>query len=303
LKRCTGGSSGTADPVVGDCPWLSPTHRQLVEDTGRRRDGSAKGIYYRYRVDGSKEWSYYDPRLGRPVGGCQSRQEAIEKRAWAQLAKSGGLPTPDTKSRIADLAEEVREAKRSRLRASSFSAFEYALDKIILKELGHLRPARVGPDRIALLIRDLERQGFAPSSIRRYLSPLGAIFNLALRRGIIALNPMGLLSDDERPTGGGVGRHYEWDPREMSALFTAADERATRSESRYDYAPLVRLLTLTGLRVGETLALRWADVDLIAGTIHVRLNLNRDGSLGPPKTLAGEREVWLSPVSRTCSWS
>jgi integrase len=264
-------------------------------DTGRHRDGKAKGIYYRFRADGSKEWSYYDPRLGRPVGGCQSRQEAIDKRAMAQLAKSAGLPAPDTKTRIADLAEEVREAKRGRLRPSTFSAFEYALDKIILKEIGHLRPTQVGPDKLAQLIRDLERRGLAPSTIRRYLSPLGAIFNLALRRGIITSSPIGLLSDDERPSGGGLGTHYEWEPREISALFSAADELGKRSESRYDYAPLVKLLTLTGLRVSEALGLRWGDVDLLKAIVNVRQSLNRDGSLGAPKTAAGEREVWLSP--------
>jgi integrase len=116
-----------------------------------------------------------------------------------------------------------------------------------------------------------------------------------LRRGIIASNPTELLSDDERPRGGGVGTHHEWEPGEIAELFSAAEELATRSESRYDYAPLVKLLTLTGLRVGEALALRWADVDLLKGLAHVRLNLNRDGSLGAPKTSAGERDVWLSP--------
>jgi integrase len=264
-------------------------------DTGRHRDGKLRGIYYRVRADGSKEWSYYDPRLGRPVGGCQSRQEAIDKRAMAQLAKSAGLPAPDTKTRIADLAEEVREAKRGRLRPSTFSTFEYVLDKIILKELGHLRPTQVGPDKLAQLIRDLERRGLAPSTIRRYLSPLGAIFNLALRRGIIASSPIGLLSDDERPRGGGVGTHCEWEPREISALFSAGDELAKRSESRYDYTPLLKLLTLTGLRVSEALALRWGDVDLLEAIVNVRQSLNRDGSLGAPKTAAGERDVWLSP--------
>jgi integrase len=264
-------------------------------DTGRHRDGSAKGIYYRYRADGSKEWSYYDPRLGRTVGGCHSRQEAIDKRAIAQLAKSAGFPPPDTKTRIADLADEVRAAKRHRLRPSTFSAFEYALDNIILKELGHLRPAQVTPDKLAWLIRDMEDRGLAPSSIRRYLSPLGAIFNLALRRGIISTNPMSVLTDDERPRGGGVGSHYEWEPTEIAALFSAADQLGTRSESRYDYGPLVKLLALTGLRIGEALALRWADVDFPGGLIHVRSNLNRDGSLGAPKTVAGEREAWLSP--------
>ncbi len=77
----------------------------------------------------------------------------------AQLAKVPPACPTDTKTRIADLAEEVREAKRHRLRPSTFAAFEYGLDKIILDEFGHLRPSQVGPDRLALFIRDLERRG------------------------------------------------------------------------------------------------------------------------------------------------
>jgi hypothetical protein len=139
---------------VTDQNTPSPRRR----DTGRHRDGSAKGIYYRYRADGSKEWSYYDPRLGRPVGGFQSRQAALDAQAKARLDKSRGLPAPDTRVRIRDLAEEVREVKRRRLRPSSLKAWEDALDRVVLPEVGHLKPAQLGPDRIARLIRDLERQ-------------------------------------------------------------------------------------------------------------------------------------------------
>lgn len=59
--------------------------------------------------------------------------------------------------------------------------------------------------------------------------------------------------------------------------------------------PLIRLLISTGLRVSEALSLRWQDVDLLNAVLKVRHSLNRDGTLGKPKTDAGEREVWLSP--------
>jgi integrase len=264
-------------------------------DTRRHRDGKLRGIYYRFRVDGSKEWSYYDPRLGRPVGGCQSRQEAIDKRAMAQLAKSAGLPAPDTKTRIADLAEEVREAKRRRLRPSSFRNWQYALDRIILGDFGHLKPTQLGPDRIARLIRDLEERGLSRDTIVKYLQPLSAILVLAVRRGIIASDPMDLLSSDERPHGGNTRKRFEWSPESISGLMAAADELGRRPKARFDYSPLIQVLALTGLRVSEALALKWADVDLLAGVLNVRHSLGREGSLGPPKTKAGARVVPLRP--------
>jgi integrase len=134
-----------------------------------------------------------------------------------------------------------------------------------------------------------------PSSIRRYLTPLGPIFKLAVRRGIVATSPLALLSDNERPTGGGVREHYVWSPEEVSRLVAAAEELGSRTVAQYDYAPLIRLLVLTGMRVSEALALRWQDVDILDATIHVRHSWGRDGALTEPKTKAGRRDMPIAP--------
>lgn len=78
-------------------------------------------------------------------------------------------------------------------------------------------------------------------------------------------------------------------------MMTAAEELGGRHEAQYDYAPLVRLLVLTGLRVSEALALRWQDVDLLGATIRVHHSWAREGRLTPPKTKAGVRDVPIAP--------
>jgi len=195
---------------------------------------------------------------------------------------------------ISDLAEEVRAIKRRKLRPSSFAALEYALDKVILPELGQLRAHEPSPDRIVRLLVDLEAKGLKPSTIRRYLSPLSLIFKLAIRRGDIVASPITLLSDEERPSGGGVRDHYVWTRQEIGALVAAADELGRRPQARYNYGPLIRLLALTGLRVAEALALQWADVDLDLGELHVTRLWTRTATMAPPKTKAGTRNVPLS---------
>lgn len=260
-------------------------------DTGWKRDGRARGIYWR-KPGTTKLWGYY--HAGR-IHSAPSRQAAIEARAAAQLRRARGLPEPDARVTVAMLAEEVREAKRRRLRSSSFAALECALDRVVLPELGHLRVVQVTPDRVALLIRDLEARGLAPSTIRRHLSALSAIFRLAVRRGIVPVSPLALLSEDERPAGGGVRDHHVWSVEEISRLIGAAEELGRRRQARYDYAPLIRLLVSTGLRVGEALALRWRDIDLLSGVIRVRHSLSRSGELQPPKTRAGRRDVPIAP--------
>ena len=51
-------------------------------------------------------------------------------------------------------------------------------------------------------------------------------------------------------------------------------------------ASLIFLATMTGLRIGEILALRWGRIDLLRGTLK--------GHFGSPKTRASRREVPLA---------
>ena len=52
----------------------------------------------------------------------------------------------------------------------------------------------------------------------------------------------------------------------------------------------------TGLRASELRGLRWADIDLKRGELHVRQRADRYGKIGRPKSEAGERTVPLPPM-------
>jgi integrase len=61
------------------------------------------------------------------------------------------------------------------------------------------------------------------------------------------------------------------------------------------------LLVLYGLRRGEVLGLRWADIDFDVGTIHIRQQLERirgELRLGPVKTHAGQRDLPILNLAR-----
>jgi integrase len=88
----------------------------------------------------------------------------------------------------------------------------------------------------------------------------------------------------------------------------AAIERAASGNDR-DAAVILALYT--GMRVGEICALKWSDVDLEEGVIHVRRTVqrleNRDGRgtktrlyFGPPKTLSSERVIPLASKLLAC---
>src|SRR5262249_27535957 len=60
--------------------------------------------------------------------------------------------------------------------------------------------------------------------------------------------------------------------------------------------PLLLSAVFTGLRASELRGLRWSDVDLKRGEIHVRQRADRYGTIGRPKSEAGERTVPLPPL-------
>lgn len=57
------------------------------------------------------------------------------------------------------------------------------------------------------------------------------------------------------------------------------------------YAALFILLLKTGARIGEILGLRWTDVDIEAGVIHITRTAARKGGYNPPKSRNGIRKV------------
>src|SRR6185312_3303560 len=85
-----------------------------------------------------------------------------------------------------------------------------------------------------------------------------------------------------------------WTPDEAVAFLQAAAD-----DPLY---PAFVLLMLYGMRRGEVLGLRWADVDLDAGRLAIRQQLQRvHGELrtGPVKTRAGSRDLPIPGLART----
>jgi integrase len=60
--------------------------------------------------------------------------------------------------------------------------------------------------------------------------------------------------------------------------------------------PFIVTAIFTGMRLSELRGLRWLDVDLDAGVIHVRQRANAWGKMGPPKSKAGKRDIPLAPI-------
>jgi integrase len=121
-----------------------------------------------------------------------------------------------------------------------------------------------------------------------------------VRRNLIARNP----ADGAELPAAPRRRRLPIDVAGLQALLASTAAQAGRHEGKRlghayaQWAALWTFLANTGLRLGEALGLRWADVDLEVGWFAVTGDLERGtagaASFGETKTEAGDRHVPLT---------
>ncbi len=135
-------------------------------------------------------------------------------------------------------------------------------------------------------------EGLSPKTVRNIFGTLHRALGDAVRWGLLPFNPA---TNVELPK-------YERPPMQIWSG-EQAGEFIRYTESRGDpYSAIWRLLLVTGLRRGELVGLRWADVDLVEGKISVAVTRVMAGNLcvsSTPKSRAGTRTLKIDPGTVT----
>ncbi len=180
----------------------------------------------------------------------------------------------------------VRNRSGQRYRPSTLRGYEHALETRLYPALGGTRLSDIRRGTLNRLLGKLQAQGLSASTTRNILMPLRAIFRWGLDLELINLNPTSGLA---LPHDGGRRERFAT-AAELGVLLDALPPRDRALWATAAYA---------GLRRGELMALRWSEVDLGAGVIHVNRSHNPEsGSTGEPKSRAGNRRVPIPPVLR-----
>ena len=174
---------------------------------------------------------------------------------------------------------KVRTRSGDLYKPSAIRGYERALRDRVLPELGSKRLGDVQRRDVQRLADELLGEGLDPSTVRNVLMPLRVIFRRAIEDGDLAVNPTGHL---RLPAVRGR-RERIASPEEAQRLLAALPDRDRAVWATALYA---------GLRRGELMALRWEDVDLAKGVIHVeRAYDEKERVHVEPKSRAGRRTV------------
>lgn len=270
----------------------------------KRADGRYQAAAYVYRPDGT--------RMRRFVYG-KSREDVASKLTQIQEMTRQGIPAASSTMAFGDyLTYWLSAIAPQRLKPATLASYEGFTRLYISPALGKKRLNRL-----------------SPADVRRFLAEFKSAC-LCCLRGADKERP------EEKRSCCAVGRCCERRPsartvQYVHAVVRSALQQAVREElivrnvARIVETPTVEhqevrpldsgevklllkatrthrlhalwvLLISTGLRRGEVLALAWSDVDLAAGTLRVRRNvqrIHRELVFGTPKTARSVRTVSL----------
>jgi integrase len=186
-------------------------------------------------------------------------------------------------------------------RPSTRTNYERDVRLYLRPGLGRYRLVDLHSDDIADLWAEMRAGGRSVHTVYYAFGTLNSALNQAVLAGRITRNPCvaARVEPPVRPDP------PAWEPEHVTAFLAHA------REAEPDLAPAFQLAAWRGLRRGEIIGLRWADVDLDDGTLRVVRNATEAGGpcttdcapdcpggkphIGEPKTKRGKRTVSIGP--------
>ncbi|MEO8625616.1 MAG: site-specific integrase [Candidatus Limnocylindrales bacterium] len=224
-----------------------------------------------------------------------------------ELRLAGPVSAPANLTLGEYLADWI-ERNRTRVRPSTWRTREMYVRVYLTPALGkvplvRLRPpdveralalfmAKGRPERVTRPQRGHPSgSGIAGRTARHIRATLRAALADAVREGLVIRN----VAADAHPPA--------VEDREINYLSAPQVRTLLDATAEHEYGPVYAVLVSTGLRLGEALGLRWADIDLERGTLTVRHSLALDATgkayeLAAPKTKKSRRTLPLPTTAR-----
>lgn len=161
--------------------------------------------------------------------------------------------------------------------------------KRLREQFGSSKPGDITPDEVSAYLRYLAGRGYGQRTMSMEFAILNMIFDYSIVKGYASTNPCGPV---KLPSGL---------PKAKRDMPTNEQLEAVKKGVKEPFGLFPYMLLYTGMRRGELLALRWEDIDLEAGVIHVSKSVYFAGSASivkEPKTESGKRVVVILDALR-----
>jgi integrase len=248
-------------------------------------------------------WSYVadagrDPATGKrrqvKQGGFATKVEAEAALAKLIDQSSKGLVSHDDRLHLGVFLDQWLAGKVANgLRPTTERSYRQHIQDYIKPTIGHVRLRDLRGTHVEAVLAAVQqprpgRRPVQPATVRRVHATLRSALASAKKRRLVSFNAA---HDVELPSAPRP-KVRPWEPEELGAFLDAvATDRL---------GVFLDLKAGTGLRRGEALGIRWADLDLVRGKLRPRQQVTQMPGLNPCPQCGGEhRGLILTPTTKT----
>lgn len=247
-----------------------------------------------------------------------SKGDALKWAREAQAHHDMGIKANADSITWAEVAEEWHQHRMETggLAEATLVRERNLLNRLI-KKMGHISITDVNVRVCELALAEIKRNGGKPlsgTSMRHYYVTLNQVMKYAVRHNLVIANPCEKVDapkNDTKKRKFLTPERYNEFILVVESEFAARVEEYTEKENRQSERGLrfnrskvmdlsefsklaaLRIGAATGMRIGEVLALTWADVPKGRAAINVRHSITAKGTIKEPKSKAGYRTITL----------
>lgn len=247
----------------GDDKWLLRAYAGRDAGSGRRR---YKGVTFR----GSKIEAL-----------ARLEQLVIDQREWRPSE-----PSVTVNEFLSQWLERIASNKYA---FKTFQNYEYCLGLDVRPVVGSIPLSQLSPADVQRVFTRMREKGVCSNTRRRIFSIFSSALDVAVEWGLVSQNPAAQVQIPRR------------EKKEMRAMTREEAHRFLEVTDRGLWPEYFRTMLVTGMRPGESYALRWEDIDFEHGVISVQRSLIWKGKpaegwmLVEPKTERGRRQISIPP--------
>ena len=217
------------------------------------------------------------------------KKDADARQAQVRVnIKSGVHVAPSETPTVQEAVEQwLKAGELHQLERSTLVSYR---EQVVLHIpfIGSVKLADLNAPQVRWFQDALHAAGRSGSTIRRVVRSLGSILTDTQERGQVGHNAVRELSRNRNRQ---TERRHKGKLKIGVDIPTPAEVASIIAGAKGRWRPLLVTAAFTGLRASELRGLRWCDVELDAGRLHVLQRADRFAKIGRPKSASSERMV------------
>lgn len=222
--------------------------KEVQEMAVKKDETTGKWMYYgSYKLNGKTK--QYKKR------GFEKKKDAIK----AEIIFKENLKEPNATITFNELSYQYQVYSEKRIKESTYLT-QRAILKVWEDELGECEIKKLTASNIEKVINKLMKS-MSFDSVLNYYTKFRAVLNYAVRQAYIQANPCNKIDLKKDPNEKKKDMMY-WTVEQFNKFIA--------NENKPVYHLLFMNQFYMGMRIGETLALQWKDIDLVNNTINIQ---------------------------------